>query len=72
MVRKIACGPSKLTFGGPAGPIDFRGASNTVINSFGKNLGPLKIMRALKDNIEGPNEPWQLFLIFIPVYRDSR
>ena len=48
MACKIACGPSKLTLGGPA---DFEATVILLFVSLAKkeNLGPYKIVRALEN-----------------------
>ena len=51
MVRKIACGPSKLALGGPTGHADFEAAVILLQVPLAekKRSGPSKIVRALKN-----------------------
>ena len=51
MVRKIACGPSKVISGGPAEPADFETSVIPLLVPLAKkdNLSSQKIARALKN-----------------------
>ena len=64
MAHKIACGPSKLTIGGPD--------SDTVI----KSINEIRKSRPSKDgkgpqnyDIKSPNDPWQFWLILTPALK---
>ena len=65
MTRKIACGPSKLILGGPAGD------SDTILSP----MNEIRKYEPLKDcegpqryDIKGPNDSWQFLLILTPDY----
>ena len=67
MTRKIVCGLSKLTLGGPA---DFE---VTVIKFYlisgKKKTWALKCEGPQKYDIKGPNDPWQFLLILFQPMR---
>ena len=65
MAPKIVCRPLKLTFGGPAGPVDFELTEILLYVSLAKKKkkerkpGPLKDCEGpRKYDIKGPNDPW--------------
>ena len=71
MAHKIACGPLKLTLGGPAGASKFWDDSNPVISSINevRKSGPLKGFESpQKYDMKGPNDPQQFLLIWTPGY----
>ena len=78
MAHKIACEPSKLTFGGPAGLAEFEATLATVIPLYvslvkKRKSGPLKNCESPRkyDN-DSPNDPWQILLISTPVNTQNR
>ena len=69
MVRKIACGPPKLTLRGRAGPANFEATVIPLLSPINeiRRSGPLENCEGpQKCDIKGPNHPWQFLLILTP------
>ena len=62
---KIACGPSKLTLCGPAGPVHFE--ATVISHQRNTKIWALKILWGPSEyDIKCPNGPWHFLLILTP------